>query len=251
MLGEAIRNQKLLGAVFLSLWGVAAGATIRAAELPRAAEDNMKLTFAGMNWNGKGGDEFGPGPNAWSADHAWVDEQGKLHLKIAKDAAGKWRCAEVTSDKSFGYGEYRFTFSGKLAHLDSNIVLGLFTYLDDAHEIDFELSRWGRPAEPKDAQFVVQPATNGRIYRFAASDVPRLTCSLLWTAGHVQWRCWEGAGGSGARQVAAWAFDGAGIPVPSAEKVHMNLWLVQGKPPKNESPAEVVIESFAFRSAAQ
>ena len=88
-----------------------------------------------------------------------------------------WKVAvhEVTSDKSFGYGTYRFTHSGSLKDLDPNIVLGIFTYLDDNNEIDFELGRWGQATEPKNAQFVVQPASAARMYRFATGEVSRLT----------------------------------------------------------------------------
>jgi hypothetical protein len=35
-------------------------------------------------------------------------------------------------------------------------VVGLFTYLDDTHEIDIELSRWRVASDPA-GQFVVQP----------------------------------------------------------------------------------------------
>lgn len=169
-----------------------------------------------------------------------------MHLRISKNAVGKWQCGEVISDESFGYGEYRFTFSGQLNELDPNIVLGLFTYLDDANEIDFELAQWGHSADQKNAQFVVQPAANERIFRFATGSLSRLTVTLVWTRTCVQWQCWNGTGSLGDRPMAMWTFTGTGIPEPSVEKLHMNLWLLRGRPLENESPAEVLIESFIF-----
>ena len=245
-MGRLTGRSTFAAAVVLAAFGLlwedaAAGEQLRA--VPRVT----KLVFGGLTWQCKAEPQFGPGPNTWGADLAWVDQQGRLHLKIAKDAAGNWQCAEVTSDKSLGYGEYRFTFAGRLNELDRNIVLGLFTYLDDAHEIDFELARWGQAADAKNAQFVVQPATASRIVRFATGEVQRLTCVLVWAADRVQWQCREGAGGPEARSLAAWTFTGNTIPTASQEKVHMNLWLMRGQPPTNGQAAEVVIESFEFR----
>ena len=139
----ATRKQTFVAAVVLVAVGIIAERTAKAEEPPRAPTGSTQLAFAGLTWQRKAEPQFGPGPNDWAPDLAWVDTQGRLHLKIAKDAAGKWWCAEVTSDKSFGYGEYRFTFAGPFSELDPNVVLGLFIYLDDDHEIDFELTRWG------------------------------------------------------------------------------------------------------------
>ncbi len=244
-------KQTFVAAVVLVAAGIIAERTAKAVEPPRTPTGSTQLAFAGLTWQCKAEPQFGPGPNGWAPDLAWVDQQGRLHLKIAKDAAGKWWCAEVTSDKSFGYGEYRFTFAGPFSELDPNIVLGLFTYLDDDHEIDFELTRWGQVTEPKNAQFVVQPATDSRMVRFTIGEVQRLTCSLTWTADRVQWQCWQGTGGPGAKLLAAWTFTGSQIPAASQEKVHMNLWLMRGQPPKNGHSAEVVIESFEFRAASR
>ena len=245
---RTIRILKFAAAVVLLAAGILVVESAKAAERSPAPTGRDKLVFAGLTWQRKAGSHMGPGPNHWAADQAWVDPQGRLHLEIAKDATGKWRCAEVTSDKSLGYGEYRFTISGPLNDLDANIILGLFTYLNDANEIDFELGRWGRAADPKNAQFVVQPANDGRMHRFATGQGQRLTCRLVWTADRVEWQCWTGTGGPGAKPLAAWTFTGAGIPTSSTEKLHLNLWLMGGQPPKNGRPAAVIVESFEFRA---
>jgi hypothetical protein len=99
----------------------------------------------------------GPGPNNWSdlPQNVWLDAQGRLHLKNTQ-VGGKWYCAEVVSEQSFGYQDYSFHLATRYDQLDTHVTAGLFTYLDDADELDVELSRWGDPAAA-DSQFVVQP----------------------------------------------------------------------------------------------
>lgn len=55
------------------------------------------IEFAGHTWNVKSG-TGGPGPNNWSNSNnsVWVDNEGKLHLKI-RYINGKWVCAEIYS----------------------------------------------------------------------------------------------------------------------------------------------------------
>ena len=49
---------------------------------------------------------------------------------------------------------------------DPFVVVGLFTYLDDTHEIDIELSRWRVASDPA-GQYVVQPGERpGNKHRF-------------------------------------------------------------------------------------
>lgn len=48
--------------------------------------------------------------------------------------------------------------------------------------------------------------------------------------------------------IARWAFtNAAAIPPSCDENVRMNLWLVNGNPPLNGQPAEVIINQFAFQ----
>jgi len=215
----------------------------------RPSSDLPELRFCGFNWRVKVGRQRGPGPNDWEADHAWVDKRGLMHLRIAQDEAGMWRCAEVISDESFGYGEYSFTISGRLNELDPNVVLGLFTYLDDHNEIDFELSRWGLVTDCDNSQFVIQPAGEERIFRFATGNSLRLAVVFDWTPARVYWQCRKEMGGTaGGKLLADWNYKGSGVPIASDERVHMNLWLMRGRPPIRESTAEVLIESFKFRA---
>ena len=125
-----------------------------------------RIYFSGYNWRVKFSrtDKVGPGNNYFSdlEENVWLDEQGQLHLKIT-ERDGKWYCAEVILEESFGYGTYIFHLASKVDQLDENIVVGLFTW-DDCYdiqygnrEIDIEFSRWSNPNKDENAQFVVQP----------------------------------------------------------------------------------------------
>jgi uncharacterized protein (TIGR02145 family) len=92
------------------------------------------IHFAGLIWDIKSG-YGGPGPNYWSdsPQNVWLDDSGQLHLKIRQDEndSNKWYCSEIIAQQSYGYGEYRFYVSSNVNNLDSNIVVGLFTYETD------------------------------------------------------------------------------------------------------------------------
>ena len=67
------------------------------------------IQFSGYTWNVKNGSHLGPGPNYWSRKNVWVDDKGFLHLKITHDSAtGKWYCAEVSTQQTFGFGKWQF-----------------------------------------------------------------------------------------------------------------------------------------------
>src|SRR5262249_12600692 len=121
-----------------------------------------QITFAGHLWSVKTSHgRVGPGPNYFSdsTNNVWVDATGKLHMKIT-NTRGKWYCAEIVSAENFGYGTYRWYIDSPVDTLNPNVVLGLFTWSDNAaynhREIDIEFSRWGA-VNNQNAQYVVQP----------------------------------------------------------------------------------------------
>lgn len=69
------------------------------------------ITFAGREWLVKdwGATTFGPGPNYFSDSirNVWVDQSGRLHLKLTKQN-GTWYAAEVIAKESLGHGKYSF-----------------------------------------------------------------------------------------------------------------------------------------------
>lgn len=102
-----------------------------------------QILFSGYIWDVRNSDLSGPGPNYWSnnTENVWLDENGYLHLKITY-TDGKWVCPEVRT-QTLGYGTYTFYTASNIDALDKNVVLGLFAYKDDSHEVDIEFSRWG------------------------------------------------------------------------------------------------------------
>ena len=207
-----------------------------------------RVTWSGGSWQVKTSNAaVGPGPNIFSKANVSVDAGG-LHLRIAKDAQGRWTTSEVIAPASLGYGTYTFTVATRLDQLDSNVVLGLFTWSDKpqyAHrELDFEAARWGSATDPTNAQFVVQPydAAN-HLSRFSLSSSVRTEQQFTWRAGEVTFlsrRLDTGA------TVATYVYRGADVPKPGDERVRLNLWLFGGNAPTNSQSVEIVVESFAF-----
>ncbi|MDD5708695.1 MAG: glucoamylase family protein, partial [Kiritimatiellae bacterium] len=138
------------------------------------------ISFAGYDWIVKeGGVPLDPGYNYFSAatNAVWVDADGLLHLTIAQ-RSNRWWCSEVVANTSLGYGTYSFKIDTDLNTLDTNAVLGLFTWDDTApdfnyREIDVEVSHWGWPGT--NGQYVIKPyQTAGNMIRFNV-DQPGFT----------------------------------------------------------------------------
>lgn len=216
------------------------------------------INFSGYTWNVKSAlnSKAGPGPNYFSDDvsDVWVDGDGKLHLKIVyRD--GKWFCTEVYNQASLGYGEYIFYLESKIQLLDKNIVIGFFTWDNNApqynyREIDIEFSKWGI-ANNQNSQFVVQPySIQGNIYRFD---------TILNDLYSTHKFCWKPDGIIftslyGHKSVPVlpsdiinfWEYAGNYNPPPGQEKIDINFWLVNGNPPSDFNNAEIVVKKFEF-----
>jgi hypothetical protein len=217
------------------------------------------LLFAGYPWTVKQSDfPVGPGPNRFSdrPEDVWVDADG-LHLTISFQS-GVWWSTEVILDGNLGYGTYVFHTESRIDTLDANIVLGIFTWDTFAppnyREIDFEFARWGNPSDFTNAQYVVQPYSRpGNIVRFRVdltSQDQKLTHVLVWSPGQVELSTYHGHHLPGAlpsfQQISSWTNNGPDVPVAGLENARMNLWLVNGSPPLNGQPEEVLITNFLF-----
>jgi len=204
------------------------------------------IMFSGHEWNVKtsAGGLVGPGPNFFndSTQNVWVDSNGSLHLRITHGlCADQWFCAEVYSVESFGYGTYNFILSPGFEGLDKNVVLGLFTYLDDFNEIDIEFAKWGQETD-SNGQYVLQPSyrlNHKKRFEFNPQGVDSIH-GFKWCKNTIQfWSYTE-------EDEFRWTYYGTGIPTPSTEHAQMNLWLMQGMAPSDYMEAEVVIKSFEF-----
>ncbi len=212
------------------------------------------IQFSGYRWSVRNADSpQGPGPNYFSDDpeNVWVDAQGRLHLRVTQ-RDGLWRCAEIYLEDSLGYGTYTFRVASSIDTLDGQMVFAGFVYETDSQEIDIELSH--RLAAPHNAQFVVQPYyTPGNLERFDMPGVSVATHQFAWSAPQVEFRSWTGRADEPqpGDWVHGWTYGGADNPPPGNERMHFNLWLVDGAPPQSGLGDEVIVESFDFAAAAR
>jgi hypothetical protein len=220
-------------------------------------EPNVRtISFSGYEWKVKTSENpVGPGPNLFSdsTENVWIDNQDQLHLKIT-NRNGKWYCAEVISQKSFGYGEYIFYTASRVDKLNENVVLGLFTWSDDTEynhrEIDIEFSRWGQPANDN-AQFVVQPYNRTEnMYRFNAQlSEDNSTHSFDWRSDIISFQSIHGHYATppdSSYIIESWNYTGEDIPTPGNENARINLWLFNSIPPSDSKEVEVIIKKFEF-----
>ena len=208
-----------------------------------------RVTWGGIQWQVKSSNAaVGRGPNVFSKANVSVDGSGFLHLRIARDASGKWTTSEIIGPTSYGYGTYTFTVGSRIDQLDPNVVLGLFTWSDKApyahREIDVEVARWGTSSDPTNAQFVVQPYDRlNHLVRFATGSQTRMVMQFTWRAGRVDFVSRIADTGT---LVSQHSYVGTDVPKPGDERVHLNFWLFGGAAPTNGLSTEVVVESFAF-----
>jgi hypothetical protein len=213
---------------------------------------SRSMSFSGYDWEVRTSNQNleGPGPNYFSDgnENVWLDENGYLHLKIV-EKQGLWYCAEVYSKQSFGHGTYVFTLAPGFENLDVNVVVGLFTYLDDFHEIDIEFARWGQSVA-QDGQYTIQPSAHlGNLYRFDMKETDNISHhGFEWCEDYISF--WSANGSyndeSKGPVISEWVYFGKDNPEPSSERVHMNLWLMEGKTPINSEEAEIIIMDFDF-----
>lgn len=211
-------------------------------------EDRV-INFSGYKWLVRNTQQkkFGPGPNLFSnsSENVWVDEAGKLHLEIINKNEN-WYCAEVTLNQQVGYGKYIFYINSSLSSLDDNVVVGLFTYLDDSQEIDIEFSKWAIN-DNDNSQFVVQPyEKEGNTFRFNIDDsLGNTTHSFEWTKNRI---LFESKYGQNENELPylSWTYTGKNIPLKSDERLKINLWLYQGNAPMNKKSQELIIDSIKY-----
>lgn len=205
---------------------------------------DRSISFAGHQWSVRNWpDLLGPGPNYFSADirNVWVDDGGRLHLKITK-RGNRWYCGEVILLQHYGYGKYIFEVD-EVKDLDPAVVVGLFVWDDTSprynhREIDFEYGRWLNP-ESMNFQTIVQPDTPGRKHRYSVA-LGRATHSFQWKSDQIVFQSESDSGTDG------WIFAGSGIPPPGNETVRLNIWLFGGQVPSDGHEPELVLKSFRW-----
>jgi len=213
------------------------------AVVPGAAQPPSKiLKFSGYEWRLRNAPSARGGRNVYDPSNIWVDDQGAMHVRIAKTQTD-FSCSEVAMTRSLGYGTYQFDIRD-VGHMEPAAVFGMFTY-DYAggapmnREMGIELSQWGDITN-KNAQYVVQPYYSAaNVHRFTVPGGP-LTISLRWEHGRTSFRTTHQS-----RLVAEHSFT-SGIPDPGIESIRMALYYFRDSPTKLQNGAEVVIERFTY-----
>lgn len=227
--------------------------------LPVSAEAK-RIRFAGYDFETKQGTGLGPGPNNWANSQAFVDSQGRLHLRFSKKK-GKWYAGEIQSVSRFGFGTYEIEFVGNIGGLDKNVVFGFFNYPpadvgpDATNEIDIEFARWGDSGNPP-LNYTVWPVDPSLKPAHKAFDFPGGRAvshhRFVWKRDRVvyQSRLFDEDGD--VRREQSWAFRPklhnkriSSSPMP----IFFNLWGFRGQEPDDGENVEVIVKSFKFTPA--
>ncbi len=219
--------------------------------------DKKTINFSGYVWEVRSSGDGPPGPNHWSSDNVWVDQDGYLHLKITQQN-GIWYCAELFTTTSIGFGEYEFYVINRIDLFDPNIVFGLFNYPtppigpDGTNEIDIEIARWGNSKYPN-GNFTVFPAVPGlhqdsHTFNFSLNGT-YTTQRFVWTSNEVYFQSLHGHGNDQQQKIADWSYkpkeNSQYIPQQPLP-IHINLWLFQGQRPTDAQFVEVIVSKFQF-----
>jgi hypothetical protein len=204
------------------------------------------LQFSGYQWELRSSGSNRAGSiNLFSPSNAWVDRNGKLHLRVSREG-DRWVSSEVKLSRSLGYGSYRFVVED-VSHLEPAAVFALFTWdeFGPAREVDIEISRWGEP-EDKNAQFVVQPyVVPANTVRFTA-PAGTFTYWMDWQPGRVTFKTTRDSGSASQSQIIAQHVFTSGVPSAGNEKIHMNVYVYGNKRHPLQEEFEVVLEQFEF-----
>lgn len=207
------------------------------------------LHFSGYDWTVSSSTDYRGGDlNEYEPSNAWVDDHGYLHL-LMEQQGGQWKCAGIRLTRSLGYGTYRFVLQER-PNLPPSATLAIFTRDDgqdqeDAAEMDIELSRWGKLLN-RNTDYVVQPyyVPENTVHFNVSSGT--LTHVLRWEPGIATFRTFAGYSVLSPRyQVMEHTFR-SGVPVPAAERVHLDLYDFHHSTSGLQHPVEIVVESFEY-----
>lgn len=229
----------------------------------------------GLHFEARHQADEGPGPNDWDRANASLHPDRGARLRIAPGAPGDWACAELITSETVGYGTYTWSISGDFDRWHRRVVLGLFLYRDDDHEMDVEISKWFGESG-MNGQFAVQPVWRdydgdgeaepvadppgtgqpGKRRLFSTGEHRELTFRLRWTKRRVEFAGWAGLGPPHGAPLWHWIYRPVLAPdadIPDAElggyHADMNLWLFRGgdgDPLDALEPTEVWVQDFTY-----
>ncbi len=204
--------------------------------ITREPAECATVRFADRSWSIKSSPDCptSPGAGFFACDRVRVDAAG-LHLALSR-TDNKWLGAELISEESMGYGQYEFRCLAGADFIDTNAVLGIFLFDPSAHdpfrELDIiEISKWCDPANPANAQFVVQPYTVAdNISRFSL-DLDEVenafTIRLDWEPGAAHFAMFQGHHDGTPPPntlIHQWMRTGEAIPDHGDERIRLNFY---------------------------
>jgi endo-1,3-1,4-beta-glycanase ExoK len=206
-----------------------------------------KLVWCGQEWSVRS-DVGDPCNNNWGAsDSAWVDENNKLHLTIKK-VGDTWCSTEVDSiSKNFKYGVYKWTVDSPIMNYDPNVVVGMFYWLDDSHEIDIESTQWGDTGCDR-LWYTVQPfSVSGNLHSTIASNsayakATNMIYKFDWQPTYVHFTSMLADG----TLISDWNYTNREYIPQSTSGIAMNLYLMDDLPPTNGKNVEMVLSNFKY-----
>jgi endo-1,3-1,4-beta-glycanase ExoK len=205
---------------------------------------NTYPSHGALNWKGQtwylSSGTSNPCNNTWNNTGAWVDDQNRLHLTIVKDK-GVWKSTMLNSKNTYLYGTFTWTVASPIYTFDKNSVMGLFTYLDDYHELDIETTRWGE-TRGNQLWYSVQPSRTTGICKgyLIPSSVNGVNTkyTLDWKPNYVRFTAMQPNG----KVIADYMYTNvSGIP-KQHETLLMNLWLMT--PPSDGKNIELIISDL-------
>jgi hypothetical protein len=213
------------------------------------------IRFAGRDWIVLDQPST-PGENYYSTNCVRVDSNGWLHMEVKK-LGNIWHCPSLEGVESLGFGEYRWYTGNALERIDSNLVVGLFTYAAESvfntnqNEVDIEVSHAFPGTQTNCLLFTVQPYTiPGNSYQHPLETTNDLTTHrFIWRPDRVDWQSYYGHTPEPLDTnhfIAAWRFEGRGIPIETNEVPCMNLWLFYTNAPVYTQNVEMIIRGFSF-----
>ena len=217
------------------------------ATIPRLPQYGT-LSFGGLTWFVKAApQQIYPGPQFFIPQNAFVDSQGRLHLRLTQ-CGDSWCAAEVYTTQTVGYGTYTFGISSTVNNLDPNVTLGLFPWDaqagdDNNREWDIEFGRWGNPNATANAQYVVQPYNGpNNIQRFLMSPAASSTHTVTWLPNQVQF-----ASSANSSLINQWTFTGPSpVPTPGDTHLHLNFYVAAASAPAVPVNQEIIVSNFQY-----
>jgi hypothetical protein len=215
------------------------------------AESENIVRFSNRDWivrPSSTGEKKGPGPNNWDAKNVWVDGQCFLHLKLT-NRNGQWYCSEIFIKERLGFGRYQFWINGRVDQLDLNVVFGLFNYPTPDVGPD-GTTKWGKP-NGLPASYTIHPNSGNAGKKFPLRLSGDATShSFMWRSNSVSFSSNHGHyTDENFQQFSSFHFqpDNPFGQVPQSPlRVHINLWMFQGRPPTDKREVELIVKKFIF-----